>query len=604
MTHSGRTTAHSSPTNSPAAPRRPLSVLFAEALRPRWRLVALFTLCQLAATFTALAQPALNARIIDDGIMSGDTGTIYRVGGYMLIVAVLNLAVSLAAIYLSAHISAAMARDLRISVRDRVALLSDAETSRFGVPSLLTRATGDVSNVQVLLFAVLAVAVTAPFMLVGATVLSLIQGWRLSPVIIAAGIILSVGVGVFVRHLIPAATLMQKRIDALNRVIREQLSGQRVIRAYSRERTELRRYDDANTDLFTVALRMGRWQTALLPTITVISGLATVAVSGLGAVFIDHDWMKIGQLTATSGYLMQILVAVSMLSVVAGVIPRASASAARIIEVRDTDPSIDKAGARRDSHSLAALGVTDRAPLIELDRVSFRYEGAESPAVDSVSLSLRPQFTTGIIGGTASGKSTLLALLPRLIDPTGGAIRWNGADATEFAPEAVRSRISYISASTSLITGTVAGNLRIGKVDATDDELWQALDLASAGFVREREGGLDAQVSPGGRNFSGGQRQRLALARALLRGPDVFVLDEPFSALDTDTEQAILRAIRAACPTSSVVIATQRVSSIRGADQIAVIDAGRIVATGTHRSLLAGSTVYRELADAQAVAGV
>jgi len=581
-----------------------LSVLFTEALAPRWRLVALFALCQLAATFTALAQPALNARIIDDGIMAGDTGTIYRVGGYMLIVALVNLVVSLAATYLSAHISASMARELRISVRDRVALLSDAQASRFGVPSLLTRATGDVSNVQVLLFAVLAVAVTAPFILVGATVLSLVQGWRLSPVIIVAGIILSAGIGLFIRQLIPAATLLQKRIDALNRVIREQLSGQRVIRAFSRERTELARYEEANTDLFTVALRMGRWQTALLPTVTLVSGLATVAVSALGAIFIDHGWMRIGQLTATSGYLMQILVAVSTLSVVAGVIPRASASAARIIEIRDCEPSIDGAGPGGQSAGLTAGGVTDRAPLIDLDRVGFRYAGAESPALDSISLTLRPQSTTGIIGGTASGKSTLLALLPRLIDPTAGSIRWNGADATDFAPTEVRSRISYISAGTSLITGTIATNLRIGRTDATDDELWQALDLASAGFVRERDGGLDAQVTPAGRNFSGGQRQRLALARALLRRPDVFVLDEPFSALDTDTEQAIVRAIRTACPTSTIVIGTQRVSSIRNADQIAVIEAGRIVAVGTHRSLLADSTVYRELADAQAVAGV
>ena len=604
MTDSGRATAHSSPDGTAPIPRRPLSTLFAEALVPRWRLVAVFALCQLAATFTALAQPALNARIVDHGIMAGDTGQIYRVGGYMLIVAVVNLAVSLAAVYLSAHISASMARDLRISVRDRVALLSDAEASRFGIPSLLTRATGDVVNVQVLLFAVLAIAVTAPFMLVGATVLSLIQGWRLSPVIVVAGTILSVGIGVFIRQLIPSATLIQKRIDNLNRIVREQLSGQRVIRAFSQERTELRRYDEANTDLFTVALHMGRWQTALLPTVTVVAGLASVTVSGLGAIFVDRGWMKIGQLMATSGYLMQILIAVSMLSVVAGVIPRASASAARIIEIRDTQPSIDPDGGQLDADGLAALGVTDRAPLIEFDGVGFRYAGAEAPALDAISLSFRPQSTTGIIGGTASGKSTLLSLLPRLIDPTSGAVRWNGADAADVAPAVLRSRIAYISSGTSLITGTIADNLRIGRADATDDELWQALDLASAGFVRERDGGLDAKVNPGGRNFSGGQRQRLALARALLRRPDVFVLDEPFSALDTDTEQAIIGAIRSACPTSSIIIGTQRVSSIRHADQIAVIDAGRIVAVGTHRSLLADSTVYRELADAQAVAGV
>jgi ATP-binding cassette subfamily B protein len=286
------------------------------------------------------------------------------------------------------------------------------------------------------------------------------------------------------------------------------------------------------------------------------------------------------------------------------VIPRASASAARIIEIRDTQPSIDPDGGQLDADGLAALGVTDRAPLIEFDGVGFRYAGAEAPALDAISLSFRPQSTTGIIGGTASGKSTLLSLLPRLIDPTSGAVRWNGADAADVAPAVLRSRIAYISSGTSLITGTIADNLRIGRADATDDELWQALDLASAGFVRERDGGLDAKVNPGGRNFSGGQRQRLALARALLRRPDVFVLDEPFSALDTDTEQAIIGAIRSACPTSSIIIGTQRVSSIRHADQIAVIDAGRIVAVGTHRSLLADSTVYRELADAQAVAGV
>ena len=572
---------------------RALLALLFDALRTtRWACAG-FVVFQLASVFTTLAQPALNAAIIDDGILRGDVATIKRVGVLMVVVAVVNLVVSIGATFLASHISASAARDLRTRVHGRISAFSDPQVHSIGLSSLLTRSTGDVGQIQGFLFISLTVVVTAPLMLFGALVLSLAQGWRMAPVLVVAGAVLVVLVAVLVRRLVPWAAQLQRRLDVVNRVLREQLRGIAIIRTFRREDRERARFAVENDELTHVALRLGRLQVLMLPLVTVVSNLAVVAVTALGAIFVDRGEMQIGQITATVGYLAQILLAVSLLTMIAGVIPRAVTSAGRITEVLDTDP-LDP-GDPGD-------GRAPSPPAIVFDAVSVAYPGAESPTVDQVSLFCAPGTVTGVLGGTGSGKSTLLSLPLRFADPTSGVLRWDAADVTSLAPAWVRARSAFVGQGAELITGTVADNLRIARPTATDDELWDALEVAAAAdFVSARPGALDATVAQEGRNFSGGQRQRLALARAVLRRPALYVLDDPFSALDVDTEAQIIGRLRRADPDATVLIAAQRVSSVQHADVIAVLDAGRIVDLGTDSELRSRSDIYREIAYAQAV---
>lgn len=572
---------------------RALLALLFDALRTtRWACAG-FVVFQLASVFTTLAQPALNAAIIDDGILRGDVATIKRVGVLMVVVAVVNLVVSIGATFLASHISATAARDLRTRVHGRISAFSDPQVHSIGLSSLLTRSTGDVGQIQGFLFISLTVVVTAPLMLFGALVLSLAQGWRMAPVLVVAGAVLVVLVAVLVRRLVPWAAQLQRRLDVVNRVLREQLRGIAIIRTFRREDRERARFAVENDELTHVALRLGRLQVLMLPLVTVVSNLAVVAVTALGAIFVDRGEMQIGQITATVGYLAQILLAVSLLTMIAGVIPRAVTSAGRITEVLDTEP-LDP-GDPGD-------GRAPSPPAIVFDAVSVAYPGAESPTVDQVSLFCAPGTVTGVLGGTGSGKSTLLSLPLRFADPTSGVLRWDAADVTALAPAWVRARSAFVGQGAELITGTVADNLRIARPTATDDELWDALEVAAAaGFVSARPGALDATVAQEGRNFSGGQRQRLALARAVLRRPALYVLDDPFSALDVDTEAQIIGRLRRTDPDATVLIAAQRVSSVQHADVIAVLDAGRIVGLGTDSELRSRSDIYREIAYAQAV---
>ncbi|WP_137808906.1 MULTISPECIES: ABC transporter ATP-binding protein [unclassified Gordonia (in: high G+C Gram-positive bacteria)] len=572
---------------------RALLALLFDALRTtRWACAG-FVVFQLASVFTTLAQPALNAAIIDDGILRGDVATIKRVGVLMVVVAVVNLVVSIGATFLASHISATAARDLRTRVHGRISAFSDPQVHSIGLSSLLTRSTGDVGQIQGFLFISLTVVVTAPLMLFGALVLSLAQGWRMAPVLVVAGAVLVVLVAVLVRRLVPWAAQLQRRLDVVNRVLREQLRGIAIIRTFRREDRERARFAVENDELTHVALRLGRLQVLMLPLVTVVSNLAVVAVTALGAIFVDRGEMQIGQITATVGYLAQILLAVSLLTMIAGVIPRAVTSAGRITEVLDTDP-LDP-GDPGD-------GRAPSPPAIVFDAVSVAYPGAESPTVDQVSLFCAPGTVTGVLGGTGSGKSTLLSLPLRFADPTSGVLRWDAADVTSLAPAWVRARSAFVGQGAELITGTVADNLRIARPTATDDELWDALEVAAAAdFVSARPGALDATVAQEGRNFSGGQRQRLALARAVLRRPALYVLDDPFSALDVDTEAQIIGRLRRTDPDATVLIAAQRVSSVQHADVIAVLDAGRIVGLGTDSELRSRSDIYREIAYAQAV---
>ncbi|MBN0974325.1 MULTISPECIES: ABC transporter ATP-binding protein [unclassified Gordonia (in: high G+C Gram-positive bacteria)] len=572
---------------------RALLALLFDALRTtRWACAG-FVVFQLASVFTTLAQPALNAAIIDDGILRGDVATIKRVGVLMVVVAVVNLVVSIGATYLASHISATAARDLRARVHGRISAFSDPQVHSIGLSSLLTRSTGDVGQIQGFLFISLTVVVTAPLMLLSALVLSLAQGWRMAPVLVVAGAVLVVLVAVLVRRLVPWAAQLQRRLDVVNRVLREQLRGIAIIRTFRREDRERARFAVENDELTHVALRLGRLQVLMLPLVTVVSNLAVVAVTALGAIFVDRGEMQIGQITATVGYLAQILLAVSLLTMIAGVIPRAVTSAGRITEVLDTEP-LDP-GDPGD-------GRAPSPPAIVFDAVSVAYPGAESPTVDQVSLFCAPGTVTGVLGGTGSGKSTLLSLPLRFADPTSGVLRWDAADVTALAPAWVRARSAFVGQGAELITGTVADNLRIARPTATDDELWDALEVAAAAdFISARPGALDATVAQEGRNFSGGQRQRLALARAVLRRPALYVLDDPFSALDVDTEAQIIRRLRRTDPDATVLIAAQRVSSVQYADVIAVLDAGRIVGLGTDSELRSRSDIYREIAYAQAV---
>lgn len=572
---------------------RALLALLFDALRTtRWACAG-FVVFQLASVFTTLAQPALNAAIIDDGILRGDVATIKRVGVLMVVVAVVNLVVSIGATFLASHISASAARDLRTRVHGRISAFSDPQVHSIGLSSLLTRSTGDVGQIQGFLFISLTVVVTAPLMLFGALVLSLAQGWRMAPVLVVAGAVLVVLVAVLVRRLVPWAAQLQRRLDVVNRVLREQLRGIAIIRTFRREDRERARFAVENDELTHVALRLGRLQVLMLPLVTVVSNLAVVAVTALGAIFVDRGEMQIGQITATVGYLAQILLAVSLLTMIAGVIPRAVTSAGRITEVLDTDP-LDP-GDPGD-------GRAPSPPAIVFDAVSVAYPGAESPTVDQVSLFCAPGTVTGVLGGTGSGKSTLLSLPLRFADPTSGVLRWDAADVTALAPAWVRARSAFVGQGAELITGTVADNLRIARPTATDDELWDALEVAAAAdFVSARPGALDATVAQEGRNFSGGQRQRLALARAVLRRPALYVLDDPFSALDVDTEAQIIGRLRRTDPDATVLIAAQRVSSVQHADLIAVLDAGRIVGLGTDSELRSRSDIYREIAYAQSV---
>ncbi|MCR5978528.1 ATP-binding cassette domain-containing protein [Gordonia jinghuaiqii] len=572
---------------------RALLALIGVAIRATPRAFVGFLLFQLATVFTTLAQPALNAAIIDDGILRGDVGAIKRVGVIMVVVAVVNLVVAMGATYLASHISATAARDLRARINRRIGAFTDPQVARLGLSSLLTRSTGDVGQIQGFLFISLTVVVTAPLMLLGALVLSLTQGWRMAPVIVVAGALLVALVAVLVRRLVPWAARLQSRLDAVNRVLREQLRGIAIIRTFRREDHERARFAVENDELTHVALRLGRLQVMMLPVVTIVSNLAVVAVTALGALFVDRGQMQIGQITATVGYLSQILLAVSLLTVIAGVIPRAFTSAGRITEVLDTEV-LDAGDADADAPS--------SPPAVVFDSVSLSYPGAEAPTLDAVSLFCAPGTVTGILGGTGSGKSTLLSLPLRFADPTAGVLRWNDEDVTTLAPAWVRARSAFVGQDASLITGTVADNLRLGRPEATDAELWEALEVvAAADFISARPGGLEAAVSQEGRNFSGGQRQRLALARAVLRRPCLYVLDDPFSALDVDTEKRIIEQLRLTHPDATILIAAQRVSSVGHADVIAVLEDGRIVAVGTDETLRAESDIYQEIAYAQAV---
>ncbi|WP_215911557.1 ABC transporter ATP-binding protein [Streptomyces coffeae] len=551
----------------------------------------LIVLLQLVQTLATLYLPTLNADIIDGGVVQGDTGYILRIGGFMIAVTLAQIVGAIGAVYFSARTAMALGRDVRAAVFDRVQSFSAREMGHFGAPSLITRTTNDVQQVQMLCLMAFTLMVSAPIMCIGGVIMALNQDVPLSALLLLIVPVLGVIVSLIIRRMRPLFRGVQERIDTVNRVLREQITGIRVIRAFVRDSHERDRFTGANSDLMDISLRAGRLMALMFPAVMLVVNVSSVAVVWFGGHRIDSGGMEIGALTAFLSYLMQILMAVMMATFMFMMVPRAEVCAERIQEVLDTRTSVAP-----PLVPVPPAATGGGRGLLELRGAEFRYPGAEEPVLREISLIARPGRTTAVIGSTGSGKSTLLGLVPRLFDATDGSVHIDGVDVRDLDTEVMSQTIGLVPQKPYLFSGTVASNLRYGKPDATDEELWRALETAQArDFVEAMEGGLDAAIAQGGSNVSGGQRQRLAIARALVRKPSVYLFDDSFSALDYATDARLRAALADQTRDATVVIVAQRVSTIRGADQIVVLDAGRVVGTGTHTELMADNQTYREI---------
>ena len=547
---------------------------------------------QLVATIAALLLPSLNARIIDEGVVRGDTGLILRVGAVMLGVALLQVAAAVAAVYCAARAAMGTGRDLRRAVHRQVGSFGSREVNGFGAPTLITRGTNDVQQIQMLVLMGLNFMVAAPIMCAGGIVMALREDAGLSWLVWVSVPVLGIAVGVLVGLLMPLFRLMQGRIDRINAVLREQIVGIRVVRAFVREDHERRRFAAANRELTDVSVRIGSLFVLMFPVITMILHLATAAVLWFGGQRVGAGQIQVGSLTAFLQYLLQILTAVMMGTFMVMMVPRAMVCAERITEVLRTEPSL-----REPAEPVVPAS---RTGAVELRDVTFRYPGAELPVLEGVGFRAGPGRTTAVVGATGSGKSTLLHLVPRLLDPTGGTVELDGVPLPRLSHEQIAARVALVPQRPYLFSGTVASNLRLGDAGATDEELWAALRTAQAeDFVRRMPGGLEAPIAQGGVNVSGGQRQRLCIARALVARPVVYLFDDSFSALDVATDARLRAALVPATRDATVLVVAQRVSTVRDADQILVLDAGRITARGTHDELLASSGTYREIVESQ-----
>ncbi|MFF2246677.1 ABC transporter ATP-binding protein [Arthrobacter sp. NPDC058130] len=572
--------------------------LLVEYLRPQRRLLLAVVVFQLAASIASLYLPTLNADIIDQGVATGNTDYILHIGGLMLGVTLLQIACTIAAVYFGAKAAMALGRDVRGAIFTRVAEFSEQEVTRFGPPSLITRSTNDVQQVQQLVLMSATLMVTAPMLCIGGVIMAIRQDVQLSWLIAVSVPVLLIGVGSIIIRMVPLFRLMQARIDTVNRVLREQLTGIRVVRAFVREDVETARFARANEDVTDTALRAGRLMALAFPTVMLVLNVSSTAVIWFGAFRIEDGSMQVGTMIAFLSYLMQILMSVMMATFMAIMIPRASVSADRIGEVLGTESSV-----RPPLHPVSRSAGRAARGELQMRDVGFAYPGAEQPVLQDVSFTARAGQTTAIIGSTGSGKTTLVNLMPRLFDTTSGSVRIDGVDVRELHPDLLWGHIGLVPQKPFLFSGTVRSNLLYGKPDATEDELWRALTIAQAqDFVEELEGGLDAPISQGGTNVSGGQRQRLAIARALVKRPELYIFDDSFSSLDTATDARLRQALKRHTAGATLVIIAQRVSSIVDADQILVLDRGRIVAHGTHPELLESSETYQEIVNSQLAA--
>jgi ATP-binding cassette subfamily B protein len=569
--------------------------LLVEYLRPHRQLLIAVVIFQLAQSIASLYLPTLNADIIDEGVAKGDTGVILNLGGLMLGITLLQIICSVIAVYFGAKAAMGVGRDLRGAIFTRVGEFSEQEVTKFGAPSLITRSTNDVQQVQQLVLMGATMMVAAPMLAIGGVIMAIQQDVQLSWLIAVAVPVLLAGVGLIITRMVPLFRKMQKRIDTVNRVLREQLTGIRVVRAFVREDIETARFAQANDDVTDTALRAGRLMALAFPVVMLVMNVSSVAVIWFGSFRIQDGSMQVGTLIAFLSYLMQILMSVMMATFMAVMIPRASVSADRIGAVLGTESSV-RPPARPVSSNV-------RRGELEMVDAGFAYPGADQPVLSGISFTARAGQTTAIIGSTGAGKTTLVNLMPRLFDATTGSVKIDGVDVRELHPDLLWGHIGLVPQRPYLFTGTVRSNLQYGKPDATDDECWQALEIAQArGFVEEMEGGLDAPISQGGTNVSGGQRQRLAIARALVKRPELYIFDDSFSSLDTGTDARLRQALKRSTAGATLVIIAQRVSSIVDADQILVLDDGRIVGRGTHRELLETSETYREIVNSQLAA--
>ncbi|MFF3568105.1 ABC transporter ATP-binding protein [Nocardia jiangxiensis] len=547
---------------------------------------------QLVAVIAMLYLPTLNADIIDNGVTKGDIGYIWRTGLWMLLVSGVQILASATSVYLGAQAAMGAGRDMRAALLHRVGAFSAREVGMFGAPSLITRNTNDVQQVQLLVVMSVTILVMAPIMCIGGIVMALKQALGLSWILLVAVPVLALTMAVIISRMVPGFRAVQSRIDGVNRVLREQITGIRVVRAFVRERHETARFDLANTDLTKASLYVGRLSALMFPAVMLISNVTTVAVLWFGGHAIDDGTMQVGSLTAMLAYIMQILMAVMMASFLAMMAPRAAVSAERISTVLETESSVvpprQPQAFTRDPGS------------VEFAAAEFTFPGAEKPVVRDVRFRVEPGETTAIVGSTGAGKTTLINLVPRLIDVTGGEIRVGGVDVRQLDLDVLRAQIGLVPQKAYLFTGTIADNLRYGKPEATDEELWHALEIAQAAdFVRAMPQELQTPMAQGGTTVSGGQRQRLAIARALVRRPRIYLFDDCFSALDVATDARVREALRPETADAAVITVAQRISTVRDADRIIVLEDGAVVGQGTHDELLRECGEYREIVESQ-----
>ena len=561
-------------------------------LKSYWRELLAILVLQVLATAMSLYLPNLNAQIIDDGVVKGDTDLIWRSGALMLLFSLVQAAGQIGATWFGALTAMSLGRDLRAAIFDRALSFSTREMRDFGASSLLTRNTNDVLQVQTIVQTTLTIIVGAPIMMVGGFVMAVREDFGLSWIIAVSVAVLGVAVSLLVIFVSPLFQRMQTNLDNLNRVLREQISGIRVIRAFIREDHESRRFEGANEDVYSVTLRASRWMVLLFPIAMFMVNISSVAVIWFGAFRIDSGNIQIGQMTAFLNYLIQILISVMMSTMLLFLAPRSAVSADRILDVLDTEPTV--------APPADPVAPQELTGVVEFRDVTFTYPGAEDPVLANLSFTLTPGRTTAIIGSTGSGKSTLVNLIPRLYDVSSGEVLVDGVDVRRLDPDALWSRIGLVPQRPYLFSGTVASNLLYGRPDATPEQMWEALRIAQAAdFVEKLDGGLAAHIAQGGTNVSGGQRQRLSIARALVKEPAVYVFDDSFSALDVATDARLRAALAPATADRATLIVAQRVATIRGADEILVLEHGRIVGRGTHEELLAGNATYQEIVDSQ-----